>query len=151
MFKRLFCCSLLIFSILVALMLWFFPFASCNFINICLFFFVFALKSTWAEDQAVDILRCRCVSLTAGWVWWMPPHKGMHTCVLGVFNVFSYIFSTLLFLTYDKSLLMDYKCCMNVYYMTILYSLNSNNAFGKLNIPKPQSSTSERRTSFFGK
>ncbi|GAA6109216.1 kinetochore protein NDC80 homolog isoform X1 [Tachysurus ichikawai] len=27
----------------------------------------------------------------------------------------------------------------------------SNNVFGKLNIPKPQSSTSERRTSFFGK
>lgn len=28
---------------------------------------------------------------------------------------------------------------------------NKDNAFGKLNIPKPQSTTSERRTSFFGK
>lgn len=39
----------------------------------------FALKSTWVEDQAADIPRCRCVWPMAGWVWRMPHHRGIYT------------------------------------------------------------------------
>lgn len=115
----------------------------------------FAFKSTWAEDQAADIPRCRCAWLMAGWVWRMPHHRGIHTRVLGTLLLhLEHIAFHVLTLQHPSGgwRLIDYK--YDVYMClcdTFFCSFDSNNVFGKLNIPKPLSCTSERKTSYFGK